>query len=614
MIELVRDEGRLPLDIAFLADGIVPNRVLRQVSVQARMQGVSAALVLLAEGHITGLVYYRALASHLGLTFAEHPVRPASTAVLDDVLRTGILPLTANAQGWRYLMAPRNAVLQALIAHRTEIPTMPPAAITSPDRLEALVRHAQRRSVARDASHGLADWNQHLSARDGLSAAQWIAGTVVFGAGVAATLTVPGILADGVMAVFAVTFLASVLLRLAATAASPPLRSGMKAPARQTEIDLPVYSVVVPLYREAREVERLVASLGRLDYPRAKLDILVVVEANDVSTLKALDRMALPACFRVIVAPAGHPRTKPRALNVALQFARGTHLVVYDAEDDPDPDQLRAAAAHFADEAEIACLQAKLAIDNIDDSWLTRLFALEYAALFHVINPGLAELRLPIPLGGTSNHFRVDVLRRLNGWDAWNVTEDIDLGLRLARFGHRVATLDSVTYEEAPHTLKAWLAQRSRWQKGWMVTLATHSRHPLQTWRDLGFCGGVAAVAMLCGTIGSSLLGPFGMMMLALRLRSGDLLNPHTTVEAAWSSLSCFLITTGVASAVWPAITGARRRRLARLCLWLPALPVYLLLMSVAAWQAAIEVFGRPYAWRKTEHGRAKRRTLGAQT
>lgn len=335
---------------------------------------------------------------------------------------------------------------------------------------------------------------------------------------------------------------------------------------------------------------------------------MLLIEANDRSTLAALERLALPACYRIIMAPAGRPQTKPRALNVALQFARGAYLVVYDAEDEPEPDQLRLALAGFAAAPGTACLQARLAIDNAADSWLTRMFAIEYAALFGVVNPGLARLRWPVPLGGTSNHFPTAVLKRVNGWDAWNVTEDIDLGIRLARFGLRVATLGSTTSEEAPRTLKAWMAQRRRWQKGWMVTLVTHSRAPLRSWRELGFLPGLAVCGLLAGTVAASLLGPFCAVVVALRLWSGTLLHPHTGGDMAWTVLSLVLLVSGTAAAIWPALRGLAREGRLGLAIWLPTLPAYLVLLSVASWQAAFEMAGRPHAWNKTEHGQAKRR------
>ena len=195
----------------------------------------------------------------------------------------------------------------------------------------------------------------------------------------------------------------------------------------------------------------------------------LLVEEDDSETRAALAHMPPAAWIEVVVTPRGAPRTKPRALNVGLLLARGSLLVVYDAEDAPAPRQLRDAAARFAAApARLACLQAALAIDNRADTAVSALFAIEYAALFDVLLRGLAALKLPLPLGGSSNHFRVASLRRVRGWDAWNVTEDVDVGLRLARFGYCSDILASTTYEEAPTTVPAWLKQRRRWLKGWM--------------------------------------------------------------------------------------------------------------------------------------------------
>jgi cellulose synthase/poly-beta-1,6-N-acetylglucosamine synthase-like glycosyltransferase len=255
------------------------------------------------------------------------------------------------------------------------------------------------------------------------------------------------------------------LLRIAATIAScmpdeddPPL----------PEADLPAYSLLVPLYREAEVVPQLLAALARLDYPADRLQVLLLVEAEDQATLGALRSCKLPCGWSTVVVPPGAPLTKPRALTFALPLAVGTLLTVYDAEDLPEVDQLRRAAARFAARPDLVCLQARLAIDNPEAGWLAALFAVEYAVLFDVVNPGLARLGLPLLLGGTSNHFRTADLRRVDGWDPWNVTEDADLGLRLARHGMKVGVIASTTQEEAPARLQAWLRQRRRWMKGWM--------------------------------------------------------------------------------------------------------------------------------------------------
>jgi cellulose synthase/poly-beta-1,6-N-acetylglucosamine synthase-like glycosyltransferase len=232
---------------------------------------------------------------------------------------------------------------------------------------------------------------------------------------------------------------------------------------------LPFYIIIAPLHREATLVAKLAVALARIDYPPEKLDIKLVLEEDDHETRAAAERLKLMAPFETIVVPPAHPRTKPKALASALPFARGSFGVVYDAEDEPEPDQLRKALAAFSsDPSRLACVQARLAIDNANDGWLCRHFAAEYAGQFDLFLPALARLRLPLPLGGTSNHFRMDALREVGGWDPFNVTEDADLGIRLARFGFRSGVIESATWEEAPVTLRQWLPQRTRWFKGWM--------------------------------------------------------------------------------------------------------------------------------------------------
>ena len=233
--------------------------------------------------------------------------------------------------------------------------------------------------------------------------------------------------------------------------------------------DLPIYTIVVALYDEASAVPGLVAALRELDYPAEKLQVIFVLEPDDTATREALLQLDPGAPFEILIAPDLGPRTKPKALNAALALAKGTFIAVFDAEDRPARDQLhRALDAFLGNGSDIACVQARLTIDNTRDSWLARLFTAEYAGQFDVLLPGLAQLRLPLPLGGSSNHFRTEALREAGGWDPYNVTEDADLGMRLARLGYRAAVIDSTTYEEAPARIKPWIRQRTRWFKGWM--------------------------------------------------------------------------------------------------------------------------------------------------
>lgn len=315
----------------------------------------------------------------------------------------------------------------------------------------------------------------------------------------------------------------------------------------------------------------------------------------------------MPARYEALVAPDGRPRTKPRALNVALAQARGDRLVVYDAEDEPAPDQLRLAAAAFAAlPRSVACLQARLAIDNMDDSALSALFAIEYAALFGVLNPGLAGLHAPMALGGTSNHFRTEALRAVGGWDAWNVTEDIDLGFRLARHGYHVEQLDSDTWEEAPARLGLWMRQRRRWFKGWMQTCVVHSRSPARLLAELGPWRTVCAACLLLGALLGPMFGPAFAVATIVAGARGDLLAPEGLVAIAASTLWCSVWLSGSATVIWPMVLGLKRRRLLRLLVFAPLSPFYALLLSAAAWWALVDLLRDPFHWAKTQHGLAR--------
>lgn len=441
------------------------------------------------------------------------------------------------------------------------------------------------------------DW---FSARTGLTGGQKLFVSLLVLAMVAALSGVQ-MAALCLMVGLGLIVLGACLLRLAATLVSP--RPGADEPVL-CDAELPVYSVLVPLYREGRVLPQLLAALRAIDYPPALLEVKLLLEADDTATQIALGRLDLPAfCERVIV-PPGLPRTKPRALSFALAGLRGRLVTVFDAEDLPDRQQLRLAASVFARQPGIDVLQARLAIHNAADGWLAALFAVEYAVLFDVLNPGIARLRLPLLLGGTSNHFRIDVLRAVGGWDPWNVTEDADLGLRLARHGRQVATLDSTTWEEAPADPEGWLRQRRRWMKGWIQTLGVHSREPMRVWRELGPLRGLASLLVLANGLAMPLFGLAASLFFVDDLLSGALLSAEAGTAVAVRSLWLVNTVLGVASLVWPIVLACRRRTLRpglRAMVWLP---LRWLLLTVAAWTGIIDLVRRPHYWGTTAHGR----------
>lgn len=370
-------------------------------------------------------------------------------------------------------------------------------------------------------------------------------------------------------------------------------RKPLEAPALSDE-ELPVYTVIAPLYREAAVAPELIANLTRLDYPRDRLQVLAMLEADDLETQAVFAAMELPSFVQVVVAPPGEPKTKPRACNVALDRARGELIVIYDAEDKPDPMQLREAAARFAAAPQsLACLQAPLRIEA-DGGFLPRQFALEYALQFEVVQPALARFGAPFPLGGTSNHFRTSILREVGGWDAYNVTEDADLGFRLARGGYSLGVLNAPTWETAPRTLIEWLPQRTRWVKGYMQTFGVHTRGP-NLLRPPSF-------AALLATLGVSITsafthGPLAAWVLAA-LTFGIAAGRTPPIPPA----DLALLAAGWAAAAFAGREGLRRAGLKIGLRDLLLAPVYWPLQSLAAGHAFVQLLRTPYHWDKTPH------------
>ena len=365
---------------------------------------------------------------------------------------------------------------------------------------------------------------------------------------------------------------------------------------------LPVVSVMVALYRESDIASRLVARLGKLDYPRELLDICLVVEEEDQMTRKALARADLPGWMRVVVVPGGRVKTKPRALNHGLTQCRGSIIGVYDAEDMPDPGQIRRVVAHFAGAGpEVACLQGALDFYNPRKNWLARCFTIEYAGWFRVILPGLERLGMPLPLGGTTLFFRREILERLGGWDAWNVTEDADLGMRLARRGYRTEILASTTLEEANCHGLAWVKQRSRWVKGYMMTWITHMRHPVTLYRELGFKAFLGFQILFLGSLSQALFAPLLWAMWGLALGFSHPLSPWLGTGGVHALTAVFMLCEVLNIGI--GVLGLKRSGQKVSSWWVPTLSAYFPLQTFAAYKAAWEMLHKPFYWDKTTHG-----------
>lgn len=364
----------------------------------------------------------------------------------------------------------------------------------------------------------------------------------------------------------------------------------------------PVISLLVPLFQEDDIASRLVNRLGRLTYPKSLLDVLLIVEEDDSRTRAALSGEKLPPWVRVIIVPPGPIRTKPRALNYALNFCKGSIIGVYDAEDAPDADQLLKVVRHF-DRCgpKVACLQGILDYYNPDHNWLTRCFTVEYATWFRVILPGIARLGLVVPLGGTTLFFRKSILQALGGWDAHNVTEDADLGLRLARYGYKTQLIPTVTHEEPNARALPWVRQRSRWLKGYSITWAVHMRNPRRLWRDLGPWRFLGVQIMILGSVSQYQLAPvlwsFWAMMFGFWHPLTHVMSHSATIILG----SLFLLSevVNIVVGIW-SVRSPTHRHLAK---WVPTMHLYFPLGAIASYKALWEVIFRPFYWDKTKHG-----------
>lgn len=370
--------------------------------------------------------------------------------------------------------------------------------------------------------------------------------------------------------------------------------------------DLPVYTVLVPMFKEPEVLPILANALRRLDYPMSKLDIKIVLEETDHETIDAAVALELEGVFEILRVPASHPQTKPKACNYALNYARGDFLVIFDAEDKPEPDQLKKVIAAFNKSPEnTACIQCRLNYYNARENWLTRMFTLDYSLWFDLMLPGLERLGIPIPLGGTSNHFRTDVLEELNAWDPFNVTEDADLGIRLTQKGYRVGVIDSTTFEEANVSIPNWIRQRSRWVKGYMQTFLVHTRRPVHLFRTIGPAGVLGFTAFIGGTFLTGLLNPICWAITLIWLIFGSAaIEPFFPPIILYLSLMNLLIGNGLL--IYLTMIAPFRRSWSDLAPWGITVVGYWVLMTIASYKALSQLLFNPFYWEKTQHGLSK--------
>jgi len=591
--------GRLPADILATAEQ------------RALALNIGADRVLITSGYMSEDDYVRALAEWLHVPF-DRLDQPRDACPLPDqslvyAARHGLLPLRLG-ETFIWIVAPEVLTARHLVTGAHPLPK-DRFRLTPSWRLREFALKHGAAALGERAAEALRQQRPELSAAQcpPRTRAQWLGGIA---AAIGVSVIFPRITWTLVSAALALIFLAWAALR--AIGAATRWRSWRALRLKTSE--LPIYTIVVALYDEASAMPALVAALQDLDYPAEKLQVIFVLEPDDTATHDALLQLELGAPFEILIAPAVGPRTKPKALNAALALAKGTFIAVFDAEDRPARDQLhRALDAFLGNGADIACVQARLTIDNTADGWLARLFTAEYCGQFDVLLPGLAQRRLPLPLGGSSNHFRTEALRAAGGWDPYNVTEDADLGMRLARLGYRAVVISSTTYEEAPARIKPWIRQRTRWFKGWMQTWLVHMRHPLRIARELGFSGFLAFQLVVGGTVLSALVHPIFIALFGYGLATNQLFDTGGSVfgkALVWLYLGA--LASGYLTSAALGLIGLRRRNLMRQGWVLLLLPLHWLLLSAAAWRALYQLMANPFHWEKTAHGLARSSRLAA--
>lgn len=485
--------------------------------------------------------------------------------------------LPAEWRGARILPAPRNAVQNAVAGlFRDKLTEAAQSRVPNAESSRSWGNNRRRRIIA------------VISALAGLAGLALAFPTAVF-----AVFTLWA----------AFTLIVSAVLKTSAfIAGNLPVRRGLPADIAGPKPPLPKVSILVPLFRETEIAHALIARLTRLTYPKCLLDVVLILEEEDALTRETLAGIDLPPWIRPVVVPDGGPRTKPRAMNYALDFCEGDIIGIFDAEDAPDPDQITTIARRFQQAPEdVVCLQGILDYYNPRQSWLARCFTIEYATWFRRMLPGMARLGFTIPLGGTTLYFRRDILERLGGWDAHNVTEDADLGFRLARHGYRTEMIETVTGEEANCHPWAWIKQRSRWLKGYMTTYLVHMRRPRLLYRQLGAWKFWGFQAHFISALSQFVLAPFLWSFWLVLLGLPHPLDPvlPRSVLLAFGSLFLMVEVLNIACHAM-AVSGPRHRHL---FFWAPTMHFYAPLGAAAAYKALYELVFKPFFWDKTVHG-----------
>ncbi len=597
---------KVPLGQVLVEKGFVEPAVVDTALDMQKRSGSRLGTVLVGEGKINFHHLHTALADQQHLPFVDLQETPCDPALLEAVDRERYGQLVAlpwKKEGKTIIVAVSDMSTDVLAWAKQKYGTVE-FVMTSPRDVFWTLQEQFSKEDDKAAREALWENTPEQSAKIVFSRPDLWNVFVVSGVLLTALLFFTHALA-AVFVVVNLFYFCTLLFKLGIFVAGVAHEKQQKAaehPAPVKESVLPIYTLLVPMFKEhAHTVAQLVTAIRKLDYPKSKLDVKLIVENGDEETIAHIKALAPENYFEIVRVPFSYPQTKPKACNYALLFAKGRYVTIYDAEDIPAPDQLKRVVECFsAAPPEVVCVQCKLNYYNRRENLLTRLFALEYSAWFDFMIPGLQAFDLPMPLGGTSNHFPTHILRELFAWDPYNVTEDADLGIRLAQKGYRTQVLDSLTLEEAPVTLGNWLRQRSRWIKGYIQTYIVHMRDTSRLFRKLGvkrFFGFqlfVGAPSLVYTTL------PIMILISLVALVHAPFLPEGIVQLAVINFFFSVLLHIGFAVAV---MAKHSWWKMAPYCL---AFPFYWLLHSIASFKSVAQLITRPHFWEKTEHGVSK--------
>jgi cellulose synthase/poly-beta-1,6-N-acetylglucosamine synthase-like glycosyltransferase len=576
--------------------------------------GSDVGRIIIGQGHVRPMDYYRAVADVYGTPFVDLQKEPVDASLTDvqdraDYAERNLIP-------WRKVNGRLLIATTAISKDSFEWGDARFGAdnydfvITSPFDILWSTQTLFRDWDSFFAREALYSWKPEHSAKYTVTRSQKVVLWAMLAVLVAALIIAPMPTLVTLMAFFTTLYTLTFVFKFVLTFVGSSRKADMEVTAEEIasvrDADLPIYTVLIPMYKEAEVLPLITKSLINIDYPASKLEVKLVLEEEDHETIDAAKALKLPGTFEIIRVPKSQPKTKPKACNYALQFSRGEFVTIYDAEDQPEPDQLKKAVLAFRrGDPKLACVQGRLNYFNRNENWLTRMFTLEYSQWFDFLLPGLDWLKVPIPLGGTSNHFKLEALRKVGAWDPYNVTEDADLGVRLAQEGYTVGVINSTTYEEANGVLPSWIKQRSRWIKGYMQTWLVHMRHPIQLWKSIG-TKGFFSFHFFIGA------PPFTMLLAPILWAITLLVWFTNTFDFGWlfpepfGTMALFNLVIGNLFLVYFGVIAALKRKYYELVPVGVLLPVYWVLHSIAAYKAFWQLIFNPHYWEKTQHGTSK--------